>query len=385
MARPKAIQASARRRITRSEGTVRRTRARLSSRADRIRIRIARPAHVPTGMERNIALLHRAGAELGIEVEELPGGFVRLTLGDREHYGHGSDLDFEPLVPWFVCGDKELTGSILRKHELPVLPSRTFAVDELAEAEAYARTLGGPVVVKPTRNTYGSAGVTLNVASSRQLRSAFARALVYGPSVMVEVQAAGQHLRFTMLAAEVLGVVRRFPAHVVGDGVRSITSLIEAKNRAWREAAPENQLLHPITLDRDVKARLVARGMTVQSVPAAREVVDLREVVTTEHGGEVRDLHDADVHQELVRVAREAARALGPVVCAVDMMAKDPGAPVNGNVVIGEVNTTPGLYVINQLVDGTPSPRGTRRILEHLFELDAVASGHRPTTRSSEV
>src|SRR4051812_1714815 len=110
MARWEAIRSSAQKRMTRSEATVRWTHARLASRAGRIRSRRDPPEHVPTGMERNIALLHRAGAELGIEAEDLPGGFVRLTLGDRERYGHGSDLDFEPLVAWFMCGDKELTS-----------------------------------------------------------------------------------------------------------------------------------------------------------------------------------------------------------------------------------------------------------------------------------
>jgi cyanophycin synthetase len=381
----RAVAESVRDRVTRYDAAVRRTRTRLGSRAARVRSRVKPPEQAPSGMARNIALLHRAGADLGIDVEDLPGGFVRLARGDREHYGHGSDLGFEPLVPWFICGDKELSGAILRKRGLPVLPSRSFTVDELTEALTYFRASPKPVVVKPTRNTHGSVGVTLNVATALELRSAFAGALAHGPDVMIEVQAAGQHLRFTMLAGELLNVVRRLPAHVTGDGSHSIASLIAAKNVAWREAAPENQLLHPITVDGEVKALLAVRGMALQSVPAAGAVVELREVVTTEHGGEVRDLGDDQVHLDLGTVAREAARALGPVVCAVDLIVKDPAAPVDGNVVINEVNTTPGLYVINQLVDGTPSPAGTRRILEHLFQPDGAASGDLTWDRAGDV
>jgi hypothetical protein len=49
---------------------------------------ITRAPLVPTGVERNIEPFRRAGGELGIEVDELPRGFVRLSLVDRDSYPH---------------------------------------------------------------------------------------------------------------------------------------------------------------------------------------------------------------------------------------------------------------------------------------------------------
>jgi cyanophycin synthetase len=348
-----------------SEAGLRRLRGRLLSRVASVRWRLKLSPHTPSGLELNINVLRRAGAERGIDVEELPGGFFRLRRGDRESYAHGSDLAFEPLVPWFICGDKELTNLILAKHGLPVLPSASFMATDFAGALAYFRRLPKPVVVKPTRNTYGSAGVVLNVTTPRQFRSAFARALTHGRDVLVEVQATGDHLRVTVVRDEVLGVVRRIPAHVIGDGRTSIEALIARKNLALRRADPGNQLLEPITIDREVKRLLAARGLRLQSVPAAGEVLYLRDVVSAAMGGELRDV--TDVHPTLLTLARSAARALGPVVCAVDLIVKDPRAPADSqNAVINEVNTTPGLDVANEPVEGIPSLAAARKILDHL-------------------
>jgi D-alanine-D-alanine ligase-like ATP-grasp enzyme len=90
-------------------------------------------------------------------------------------------------------------------------------------------------------------------------------------------------------------------------------------------------------------------------------------------GGELRDV--PDIHPTLLTIARSAARALGPVVCAVDLIVQDPRAPADSqDAVINEVNTTPGLDVANQPVGGAPSLVAARRILDHLFP-EEEASG----------
>lgn len=349
-----------------SEAVLQRIGEGTQSRVRGVQRRLGLSEPVPSCYELNIDLLRRAGAELGVDVQELPGGFVRLKRGDRESYAHGSDLAFEPLVPWFICGDKQLTSSILAENGLPVLPSASFKARAFAAALAYFAELPKPVVVKPTRNTSGGAGVVVNLRTPRQFRSAFARALAHGREVLVELQASGQHLRVTLLGQEVLGVVRRIPAHVVGDGRNSVAALIASKNLALRRSDPENRLLEQITIDREVKRLLAAREMSLRSVLSAGEVVYLRDVVSAALGGEIRTVRDA--HPTLLEVARSAARVLGPVVCAVDLIVKDPTAPADSeNAVINEVNTSPAFDTAHELVDGSPSPAAARRILEHLF------------------
>ena len=74
----------------------------------------------PTAKDLNIASLQAAGERLGVGVERLPGDMLRLTHGDEVLYAYRSNLPFEPLVPFFACGDKGLTADRLAEAGLPV-------------------------------------------------------------------------------------------------------------------------------------------------------------------------------------------------------------------------------------------------------------------------
>jgi cyanophycin synthetase len=327
----------------------------------------------PTATDLNVANVVAAAERVGVEAETLPGGFVKLTRDGATFHSLSSAFAFEPLLPYFMCGDKGLTSRLLAEQGLPVPRSGVFDVGHFDDALRLFDRLPKPVVTKPARGTAGGVGITLDIATRAGLRSGFARARTHGRDVLVEEQVAGDNVRVTVLAGRVIGAVRRIPAHVVGDGVRTVADLVEAKNALWRSGARENRLLRPIALDAGARRVLRRQGMEPRSVPAGARVVPLREVSNADQGGELADV-TGELHDDFRELAVAAAKVLGPVLCGVDLIVADVRAPAApGTVHINEVNTTPSLYVANAMVDGAPSTHAAECALRHLFGLAEVS------------
>jgi cyanophycin synthetase len=307
-----------------------------------------RGAAAPTGADLNTENVQAAAAKLGVQAELLGNGFLQLSYQGRVSYARSADFEFERLVPWLVCGDKWLTARLLSERGLPVPTSGAFTASRFAEAGRFFDSLSKPVVTKPARGTASGTGITLDITTRRQLHAGFVRARAYGSEVLVEQQVPGENVRVTILDGQVLGAVRRLPAHVVGDGHRTLSALVQHKNDLWHARSPHNRLFRPIELDDDVNRTLGHQGLTLQSVPGEGQVVHLR------------------------RVSNADAAACGPVLAGVDLITTDPSAPVRaGEVFINEINTTPGLYVANGLQNGSPSTYASECILRRLFGIEA--------------
>lgn len=324
----------------------------------------------PTAMQLNTENVLAAAAKVGVDARRLPGDFLELRSAGKRSLSHGSDFELEQLVPWLLCGDKLLTSMILSERGLPVARYGSFGVSDFAEALEFARRTSRALVTKPTRGTSGGAGVTVNVRGERELTQGFTRALAYGHEVMIEEYAQGENVRVTVLDEEVVGVVRRTPAHVVGDGVTTIAQLVSAKNRQWAAGSPQNRLLRPIELDGEARRVLRGQGLEPGAIPPARKAVNLRQVCNADQGGEVDDITSI-VHDDYRHMAVAAATAVGTALCGVDLIVPNIEAPAAGSdAVINEVNTTPALYVANGMVDGAPSTYTAERVLRRLFEID---------------
>ena len=344
-----------------------RTGRRLAERAGGLRRRVLREPPV-TAAALNVQTLRAAASELGVAVEELPGGFLRLRHGDAVSLAYGTNFAFDPLVPYFACGDKALTSTLLAEHGLPVPESRRFERGQYAEAARFYESLSRTAVTKPARDTYGGAGVTVGIRTLREFRRGFVIAASHPGGVLVEARVPGQDIRVTVLDGEVLGAVLRIPAHVTGDGETAITALVAAKNERRRRGARDNTLLRPIALDADAKRTLRRQQLAPGSVPDAGRSVALRDVCNADRGGEI---HDVDLHPDLLEIALEAAGATGAVLSGVDLLAVDPqGSARPGTVHVIEVNTTPSLYVAHGLRDGRPCPDTAAAVLRRLFGLN---------------
>ncbi|MVY40314.1 acetate--CoA ligase family protein, partial [Escherichia coli] len=127
-----------------------------------------------------------------------------------------------------IASDKNICNQLLGDLGLPVPQQRVVYDGE--EALSAARRIGYPVVIKPLDGNHGR-GVTVNIADDEAVEMACTVANDEGSAVVVESMIAGDDHRLLVVNGELVAAARRVPGHVVGDGVHTISALVEKVNQ----------------------------------------------------------------------------------------------------------------------------------------------------------
>jgi D-alanine-D-alanine ligase-like ATP-grasp enzyme len=265
-----------------------------------------------------------------------------------------------------VTIDKLATKHVLAAAGIAVPRGRVFASDGGYGALAYAAGLGLPVCVKPNRGRKGILAFP-GCAGFDRVARAFERVAARRDEILVEESVAGEVVRFFYVRPRVVALKISRPANVVGDGVRTIEALIAAKNlERERRALPGH---NPIVIDRDLRAHLAARDLSLSSVPAAGERMLLRTVSNGAAGADSIECADS-THPSYARQAERACEALpGIRISAVDMIVADRSVPAAaGNHWVLELNSSPGLLPYHHPWEGAPQDVAGA-ILRHLADL----------------
>jgi cyanophycin synthetase len=199
------------------------------------------------------------------------------------------------------------------------------------------------LVVKPAANTGGGVGVSTNVGTIRQLRTAIAWAAAFGPRIIIEEQIEGDCYRILFMDGEPIDSIVRYAPTILGDGKSTIRELVRRENRLrLKMGTTRAQVL--IGTDPDLRNTLVNQGLTLYSRPGKAEVVPLKHAINENALYENASAHDL-LCPAIFKSARQAVEVIGARLAAVDVICRDPSVPLesSGGVVI-EVNTTPGLY-----------------------------------------
>ncbi|MCP2014873.1 cyanophycin synthetase [Deinococcus sp. HSC-46F16] len=274
---------------------------------------------------------------------------VQLGYGKYQQQIRASITSKTPHIATMTASDKDLTKRLLDRAGLPV--PQGVVVRDADEAVRAARSLRGPVVTKPLDGNHGR-GVSLNLTTEEEVRKGFEEARAHSRSVVVEQFYTGNDHRVLVVNGEVVAVAERVPAHVVGDGSRTITELVEEVNRDPRRGDGHEKVMTRIKLDEHVLTLLARSGRTPETVPAAGEVVPLRDTANISTGGTAVDRTDV-IHPENVTIARRAAQVIGLDVAGIDLISPDISRSVHetgGGIV--EVNAAPGFRMHLQPSEG---------------------------------
>jgi cyanophycin synthetase len=265
---------------------------------------------------------------------------IQLGYGSRQRRIRASVTGATSLIGAELAGNKSAAKAMLGDAGLPV-PRGEIAHDA-EEALRIARRLGGRVVVKPLDGNHGR-GVTIDPHGEDAIREAYARAAKISRGVIVERELPGNDHRILVVDGRVVAVAERVPAHVVGDGVRSIRELIAATNLDPRRGDGHQNVLTKIRPDAAMDALLATAGRTLDTTPGPGETIVLRGTANLSSGGTAVDRTDV-IHPENVAIAVTAAALIGLDVAGVDFLSPDISRPVRetgGGIV--EVNAAPGL------------------------------------------
>ena len=215
--------------------------------------------------------------------------------------------------------------------------------------------------------------------------------------MIVESFVTGKDYRVLVVGGRMVALAERVPAHVVGDGSRTVRQLVDDTNADPRRGVGHEKVLTRITVDDKADELVQSQGFGMDDVVPEGTMVKLTLTGNMSTGGISID-RTFEAHPDNVEIAEEAARVVGLDVAGIDFISPDIAEPVRETGgAICEVNAAPGFrmhthptigepqYVAKPVVDllfppGTPSripivavtgtngKTTTSRMIAHIFK-----------------
>lgn len=279
------------------------------------------------------------------------GSLVQLGYGSKQRRIWTAETDQTSAIAESIAQDKDLTKSMLHAAGVPVPAGRQVHSPE--DAWNAAQELRGRVVVKPLDANHGR-GVFMDLSDRDQIMAAYHDALKEGSGVIVEQFARGHEHRLLVIGGKLVAAARGEAAAVIGDGVHTITQLIDTQiNSDPRRGETEDCPLNPVLLDAMTLTELQRQGHEPGDVlqPGERVLVRRNDTLAED----VTDL----VHPSTAEHAVCAARVVGLDIAGLDLVTEDISQPLEpqGGMFV-EVNAGPGLLPHLRPKIGKPRPVG---------------------------
>ena len=285
-----------------------------------------------------------------------------LSSKERTHSFTGSRGDLVNQKVLDICSDKSLTKKYLTNSNVPTPKGKTFIKENTnEEVIKFANNLGYPLVIKPIIGRAGI-GVIAGIENESEMKKAlqYVRDELGHKSIIVEEHFEGEDYRVLVVGKEVVAVIKRIPANVIGDGTKTIKELITEKNKFRKNNPVLSSSL--IKIDDELLQMLRQYNYDLNSVPKKDEIVYLKSKNNISAGGDPVDITDS-VSKEIKQIAVDAVNAIPELpVAGVDLMVDEK----KNKAVVIEINTQPSirthLFPMNGVARDIPS-----KIIDYYF------------------
>ena len=301
----------------------------------------------------------------GIPISRMTeGSMVRLGWGSKQRRIQAAEMDVTSAIAEAIAQDKQLSKKLLAAAGVPVPEGRIVRSAE--DAWQAALEIGLPVVVKPNDGNQGK-GVTVNIQTEADIKTAYATATSFRDEVLVERYMSGNDFRLLVVGHKMVAAARRDPPKVIGDGKHTIQQLVDMVNQDPRRGSGHSTSLTKIRFDGIAMACLANQGLDENTIPELGKPILLRNNANLSTGGTATDVTD-DVHPEIAARAVAAAHMVGLDICGVDVVCDTMLRPLEdqgGGIV--EVNAAPGLRMHLAPSYGKSRPVG-ESIISSMFQ-----------------
>jgi glutamate--cysteine ligase len=301
-------------------------------------------------MELSTQILIKEALHRGIAVEILDRqeNFIQMSKGSRtEFVKQATRTSADSYISALIMENKQVTKRVLANNNIAVPKGDLFYRYEAALTSRLIKE-GRSLVVKPNNTNFGKGVSILKHGSRRQeFENALTLAFSYDNAVIVEEFFEGKEYRFLVIGNDVVGVLHRVAANVIGDGVHTIGQLIDIKNADPLRGSGYQRPLEKIRKEPAEIEFLAAAGMGVESIPKQHQMVFLRKNSNISTGGDSLDVTD-EVDPSYKSLAVQAAQAVGATICGADIIIEDltkRRTPDNYSII--ELNFNPAIHIHN--------------------------------------
>ncbi|HYD52795.1 MAG TPA: hypothetical protein VEA99_09220, partial [Gemmatimonadaceae bacterium] len=177
----------------------------------------------------------------GIPVRRLNSrSLVQLGLGKHLRRIQATLTDHASAIGVEIAQDKDDTKRLLENVGLPV--PRGDVARSVEDALIIAHDVGYPVILKPLDASQGR-GISPRLDDEAALRAAWSATAELSRRVVVEQYALGRDHRVLVVNGRVIACAERVPAHVDGDGRRTVAELVAEANRDPRRGVGHSKIL----------------------------------------------------------------------------------------------------------------------------------------------
>ncbi|MGL5989977.1 bifunctional glutamate--cysteine ligase GshA/glutathione synthetase GshB [Cetobacterium sp.] len=279
------------------------------------------------------------------EILDREENFIALTKnGKTEYIKQATKTSLDSYITILIMENKVVTKKLLEKAKIYVPKGRNY--NDIEKAKNDYRKYKSEIVIKPKTTNFGL-GITIfkDDFLKEDYDKAIEIAFKEDNSILIENFIKGKEYRFFVVGDEVVGILHRVPANVVGDGIKNIEELVFEKNLDTLRGNRYKTPLEKIKLGEAEKMFLKAQSLYIQDIPKKDEVIYLRENSNISTGGDSIDFTD-DVLNVYKDIAVTASKVVGAKICGVDMMIEDISTPnVENNYAIIELNFNPAIHI----------------------------------------
>jgi len=269
-----------------------------------------------------------------------------------------TDFWWNTSLAYKIARDKVLTYKILEKYWYPIPQTQIVKKDE----ELQLKNFKFPVIIKPVDESHGN-WVKMNIKNEKQLKEELEASFKNYPTMIIQEQVEWDEVRVLVVKWQIIVAINRIPPFVIWDWKSTIKQLIDIENQTnplrwnWYEKP-----LSYIKIDDETTKMLDYYNYNLESIPKKWEKVSVRLNSNVWSWWNMKNVTDI-LHTEIKQMCIDITKKLGFWICGVDLMIKDFSKPIKNNVIILELNATPGIWWDKELT----WVNSARRILEILF------------------
>lgn len=289
------------------------------------------------------------------------GSLITFGYGNKQKKIRATILDSTSGIGIEIASNKEETKTLLANAYIPV-PNGVLVYDE-EDIKKMIHKVGFPIVIKPIDGNHGR-GVSTNIQNMEQVIAAYHIAKSESSEVIMEEFIPGFDYRLLVINYKLVAAAKRTPAMVIGDGISTITELVQQVNKEPDRGDGHEKTLTKITVDEITRNILTKKNLSLESVLPMGEILFLKNSANISTGGTSTDVTDS-VHPYNIFLAERISRLLNLDICGIDIVASDINIPLSREVGgIVEVNASPGLRMHLNPAHGT-----ARDVAEPIVEM----------------